>query len=85
MTDKIIVYRNADGSISTVYPNLGCGLSLAQIAEKDTPEGAPFVFVNKSDVPSDHTFFDAWEVDFSSPDGHGVGHKVWYGRLGVEI
>jgi hypothetical protein len=30
-------------------------------------------------VPEDHTFFDAWEADFSEPDGYGgeEGFNGW--------
>ena len=49
------------------------GLTLEEIAAKDVPAGKPFKIVDVADLPSDYTFFNAWEGDFSNPDGHGIG------------
>jgi hypothetical protein len=33
------------------------------------PDGVPFLIIDKTDVPSDRTYRDAWEADFSEPNG----------------
>lgn len=68
--DKIIAYPNA-GGVAIVIPAPDCGLTLEQIAMKDVPQGVPYKFLFRSDIPLDRTFRNAWECDFSSPDGYG--------------
>jgi len=40
---------------------------------KDTPEGLPFWITEDSEIPTDRTFRDAWEVpeEWGEPDGYG--------------
>lgn len=71
--DRVIIYPNSDGGISIIIP-IDCGLSVEEIALKDTPQGLPYKIINRSDIPEDRTFRDAWETDFSEPDGHGIGY-----------
>lgn len=73
-----IIYPKENGSIALVIPVPECGLTIEEIARKDVPAGVPYLIVNESDLPADHTFFDAWEADFSNPDGHGIGHEAWF-------
>lgn len=75
MTQRII-YPNPDGSISMVIPT--GELPTTEVARKDVPAGVPYLFVNETDLPTDFEFFDAWEADFSSPDGYGIGHDAWF-------
>lgn len=70
-----IVYPNGTG-ISVVYPS--GELSLIDIAEKDVPAGHPFRFVDASEVPSDDEARQNWQVDFTEPDGWGLGHDAWW-------
>ena len=76
--NKVIVYPNEDGGICVVYPAPGCNLSIVEIARKDVPSGVPYLIVDVSELPADHTFFDAFTADFSSPDGYGVGAEAWF-------
>ena len=48
------------------------------VARKDVPAGVPYKIVNSEDLPQDHTFFNAWEADFSNPDGYGIGPEDWF-------
>lgn len=73
-----IIYPKENGSIALVIPVPECGLTIEEIARKDVPAGVPYLIVDESDLPADHTFFDAWEADFSNPDGHGIGHDAWF-------
>lgn len=75
MSDKVILYPQDDGSVAVMRPVLSCGLTVEQIAVKDVPAGVPYIIVNDSDLPTDKTFFDAWESDFSTPHGFGGGAK----------
>ena len=70
-----IIYKNKDNSIAIVTPSVEA-LSFAtieQIAEKDVPFDLPYWIVPTSDIPTDRTFRDAWEIDesFGEPDGFG--------------
>lgn len=76
----IIAYPREAGRISIIYPNLECGLTVKEIAEKDVPAGVPYVFIPAETLPTDHTFFDAFEVDFSFPNGKGIGAEAWFAR-----
>lgn len=58
---QAIIYPNNDGSVAVVIPAAECGLTIEEIAAKDVPAGKPFKIVNYSDLPEDHTFFNAWE------------------------
>lgn len=73
-----IIYPNQNGGVVLVIPALECGLTIEEIAAKDVPAGVPYLFINETDLPTDFEFFDAWEADFSSPDGYGVGHDAWF-------
>jgi len=75
-----IVYPRETGGVSIIYPNMGCGLTVQEIAEKDVPAGVPYVFIPTEALPTDHTFFDAFEVDFSFPNGKGIGAAAWFAR-----
>ena len=57
--DKRIVYTNDDGTISIIVP-ADCGLTIEEIAAKDVPTGKEYHIVDKSDIPSDRTFRNAW-------------------------
>ena len=66
-----IIYPNDEGGVSILVPAPECGLTIEQIAEKDVPAGKPYQIVDVSDIPSDRTFRNAFEADFSNPDGVG--------------
>jgi len=76
--DKIIVFPNDNGGVVFCYPAKECGMSLEEIARKDVPAGKPYLLLTDEEVPADHTFFDAFEADFSNPDGHGIGQEAWF-------
>lgn len=70
-----IIYPNGDG-ISVIHPT--GELPVEQVARKDVPPGVPFLLVADEDIPDDRTFRGAWEADFSSPHGYGIGPKAWF-------
>ena len=72
---KRIIFENQDKSIGIITPTEEA-LSFAtieQIAEKDVPHNLPYWIVPTSDIPTDRTFRNAWEIDesFGEPDGFG--------------
>ena len=59
-SDKRIIYSNDDGSIAIIIPADNCDLTVEQIQAKDVPSGKTSYIVNKSEVPSDRSFRNAW-------------------------
>jgi hypothetical protein len=72
-----IVFPNPAGGISIILPVQNSGIALHEIARKDVPSGVPFRILQASDIPSDRTYRDAWTLDFSDPDGYGIGDAAW--------
>jgi len=58
---QVIIYPNDNGSVAIVVPTIECGLTIEEIAAKDVPANKPYKIVNYSELPTDNTFFDAWE------------------------
>jgi hypothetical protein len=58
---QAIIYPNDEGGVALVMPAPECGLTIEEIAAKDVPAGKPYRIVDYSDLPQDHTFFNAWE------------------------
>ena len=59
-SDFRFIYTNDDGSISIVIPADNCNLTLDQIKDKDCPSGKTVYTVNKSAIPTDRSFRNAW-------------------------
>jgi len=57
--DKRIVYKNDDGTLAIIVP-ADCELTIEEIAAKDVPSGKEYHIVDKSEIPSDRTFRNAW-------------------------
>lgn len=70
-----IIYPNGDG-ISIVIPT--GELPVDEVAQKDVPAGVPYLWVDASAIPEDRTFRNAWQADFSNPDGYGIGAEAWF-------
>jgi hypothetical protein len=73
---KVIIYPQQNGSIVVVHP--AGAMPVEEVARKDVPAGVPYKIINYTDLPEDQTFFNAWEADFSIPDGFGVGADAWF-------
>lgn len=75
--DKRIVYKNEEGGVSIIVPTLEClkSYTIEEIAAKDVPEGIPYKIVDGSDIPTDRTFRDAWEVSEDTLTD-GVGSSI---------
>ncbi len=59
-SDYRFIYTRDDGGLSIVIPTDNCGLTLEQIKDKDCPSGKTVYTVNKSAIPTDRSFRDAW-------------------------
>lgn len=59
-SDKRIIYTKDDGSIAIITPADNCDLTVEQIQAKDVPSGKTSYIVDKSVVPTDRTFRNAW-------------------------
>jgi hypothetical protein len=70
-----IIYPNGDGGVCQIIPT--GELPIEEVARKDVPAGVPYLFVTADQLP-DAEFFDAWEADFSDPDGCGIGAEAWF-------
>lgn len=81
--NQIIVYPNETGGLVFVYP-CECGIPVSEIARKDVPQGKPYLIVDAADLPEDKTYMDAWQADFSEPDGVGIGADAWFAEQAQE-
>ena len=59
-SDMRFIYANDSGGISIVVPSDNCGLTLDQIKDKDCPSGKTVYTVDKSAIPTDRSFRNAW-------------------------
>tara|TARA_R100000388_G_scaffold37932_1_gene29370 strand:+ start:375 stop:575 length:201 start_codon:yes stop_codon:yes gene_type:complete len=59
-SDKRIIYTQDDGTVAIVVPSDKCDLTLEQIRDKDVPTGKTSYIVDKSVVPTDRSFRNAW-------------------------
>ena len=59
-SDKRIVYENDDGFLAIMTPADNCGLTVEEIQAKDVPSGKTSYIIDKSEVPTDFSFRNAW-------------------------
>ena len=71
-----IIYPNPNGGICVVVPT--GELPFEDVCQKDVPAGTPYLIVEDDAIPADRAFRNAWEADFSSPDGYGIGADAWF-------
>ena len=57
--DKRIIFINEDNTIGIIVP-ADCGLTIEEIAAKDVPTGLTYHIIDKSEIPTDRTFREAW-------------------------
>ena len=75
-----IIYQTDDGGVAVVIPSAEVLTehTIEEIAAKDVPSGKPFKIVDASEIPSDRTFRNAWEVDETIlTDGVGDVHDMF--------
>ena len=59
-SDKVIIYHNDEGGISIIGPADKSILTLEQIQAKCVPSGKTSYIVDRSELPTDRTFRNAW-------------------------
>ena len=57
MSTKVVVWTNSDGMLNVTYP---IGDSVETVQKKVVPEGITSYIVDKSTVPTDRSFRNAW-------------------------
>tara|TARA_R100000656_G_C3877575_1_gene113647 strand:+ start:75 stop:293 length:219 start_codon:yes stop_codon:yes gene_type:complete len=71
--DKRIIYNQDNGIVAVIIPSENSGLSVEETANKDVPTGKKYKIVDVSEVSSDRTFRNAWEIDEAElTDGVGA-------------
>ena len=59
-SDKRIVYMQDDGTVAIMIPTDNCGLTVEEIQSKDVPDGKTSYIIDKTEVPTDRSFRNAW-------------------------
>ena len=77
-----ILFQNSDGGLSVIHPT--GELPIEDLCQKDVPAGTPYLVVEDDAIPSDRSFRNAWEADFSNPDGHGIGADAYFAAKAAE-
>jgi hypothetical protein len=58
-----IIYKREDGGVTVLHPTSEWGGTMEELAQKDVPTGLKFKIVEDSEIPTDRSFRNAWEVD----------------------
>ena len=77
-----ILFPSESGGVAVIIPT--GEMPVEEVAQKDVPAGTPYLIVSENDIPSDRTFRDAWEADFSNPDGYGIGADAYFAAKAAE-
>ena len=59
-SDKRIIYVDDEGRVIVIVPADKCELTVEEIQAKDVPTGKTSYIVDKSEVPTDRSFRNAW-------------------------
>lgn len=71
-----VIYPTTDGTLTVIHPT--GALSVEEVARKDVPFGIPYLLVEDDSIPADRSARGAWEADFGTPDGFGIGAQRWF-------
>jgi hypothetical protein len=69
---KCIAYAKQDGVVSVIYPTAEYIDKIEMIADKDTPSGIYYKFIETSEMPSRGTR-EAWELNLDASNSDGIG------------
>ena len=68
-----IIYRTEEGTVVVVSASQEWTGTMEELAQKDVPTGLKYKIVEDSDIPTDRSFRNAWEVDEAElTDGVGA-------------
>lgn len=71
--NKRIIYTHNNGAVAVIVPSPNTNLTIEEIAAKDVPTGKPYKIVDVSEIPTDRTDRDLWDVDEADlTDGVGA-------------
>lgn len=56
-----IIFKNDNGGVSIIVPT--GAMSVEDTAKKDVPTGRPYKIVDVSEIPTDRTLRNAWDID----------------------
>jgi len=59
--EQVIAYKTPENTVSIVVPT--GELSIENVASKDVPPNTPYKILNRSEVPQDRAFRNAWELN----------------------
>lgn len=71
-----IIYQN--NNILNIITPVNDDADLVSIAQKCVPNGVKYKIIISDYLPTDRTFRNAWEYDFSSFDGYGEAEYDYY-------
>ena len=77
-----ILYPNSEGGTCVIHST--GELPIEDVCQKDVPAGTPYLVVEDDVIPSDRSFRNAWEADFSNPDGYGIGADAYFAAKEAE-
>tara|TARA_R100001129_G_scaffold186444_2_gene178194 strand:- start:117 stop:320 length:204 start_codon:yes stop_codon:yes gene_type:complete len=60
LSDKRIIYIQDNGVVAVICPADNCGLTIEEIQSRSVPAGKTSYIVDKSEVPTDRSFRNAW-------------------------
>ena len=78
MNQRIIynsININGQSNLHLLYPQEN--IPIETIAKMFVPQGVPYKIIDESEIPSDKTFFRAWEAVIDEPDGYGSSESYW--------
>lgn len=73
--EQVIIFNLEDG-LAVCYPDIEKDIN--EIAKMIVPFSIPYRIIDKTYLPSDIRFSEAWEADFSNPDGYGENYGPGY-------
>jgi hypothetical protein len=68
MENMVVLFEIEDGSVGILIPSVNCGLSLDEIISRDLDSGTRYKIVNRSDMPTDRSYRNAWQIDFTDAE-----------------
>ena len=85
--EQIIAYKTPENTVSIVVPT--GELSIENVASKDVPPNTPYKILNRSEVPSDRTFRNAWEfnngIQINMNKAKNIAHNIRRSRRAEEF
>lgn len=76
-----VIYPS-EGGVGIIFPT--GAIPTHEVARKDVPAGSPYFIVENDQLPQYWTS-DAWVIDWSEPDGYGIGPDAWFLEQEVTI